>query len=102
MDTGGSKTPNKEVLLPGTRATLANVTSYSRGVNGLMVDVWNLPAQPIAADIRVRVGNDSTPGSWAAGPAPSQISLRRGAGVSGSDRLSLIWPEGAITGKWME
>jgi hypothetical protein len=30
------------------------------------------------------------------------LSIRRGAGVAGSDRLTLIWPDGLITNCWLE
>ena len=93
---------NKEVLLPGLKATVANISTYSRGINGVMVDIWNLPAVPTAADIRVRVGNNSQPSTWATGPAPSSITVRKKAGVAGSDRVTLIWPEGSILQQWVE
>jgi len=32
---------NKQALLPGQTATFANYTSYSKGINGVMVDVAN-------------------------------------------------------------
>lgn len=93
---------NKEVLLPGTKATLANVSTYHRGINGVMVDIWNLPAQPTAADIQVRIGNNNQPSTWSTGPSPSIITLRKKAGVAGSDRVTLIWPEGSILRQWVE
>lgn len=92
----------KQVLFPGGRASIDHVTTYSRGVNGVLVDLWKLPADPTAADFRVRVGNDNTPAGWAAGPAPSVITVRRGAGVSGSDRVTLIWPDGVLARRWVE
>ena len=93
---------NKEVLLPGLKATVANISTYSRGINGVMVDIWNLPAVPTAADILVRVGNNSQPSTWATGPAPASITVRKKAGVAGSDRVTLIWPEGSILQQWVE
>jgi hypothetical protein len=30
------------------------------------------------------------------------VSLRRGAGVNGSDRITLTWPDGTIVGQWLE
>jgi hypothetical protein len=94
--------PGKYPLLPGQTATFANYTSYSRGINGIMIDVANLPAgTPTAADFEFRVGNSNTPGSWPlAGVAPA-ISVRRGAGVNGSDRITLIFPDGAVTKQWL-
>src|SRR5687767_756317 len=34
----------KRVLLPGEKATFANYTGYSRGINGIMIDIQGLPA----------------------------------------------------------
>ena len=31
--------PDKTALLPGMRGSFANVTSYTRGINGVMIDV---------------------------------------------------------------
>ncbi|MBX3733469.1 MAG: PQQ-dependent sugar dehydrogenase [Verrucomicrobiae bacterium] len=93
---------NKEVLFAGRPSTLGNISSYPRGINGLMLDIWRLPALPLASDIRVRVGNDDRPAGWAAGPAPSSITLRRAAGVAGSDRVTLLWPDGSISDRWVE
>src|SRR5205085_4800466 len=38
--------PDKTALLPGQAATFANYTSYTKGINGVMVDLPNLPATP--------------------------------------------------------
>ena len=34
--------PDKFPLLPGTNATYRNVTSYEKGINGVIIDIWNL------------------------------------------------------------
>ena len=50
---------DKQALLPGETATFANYTSYSRGINGIMVDIDGL-ADPLglsAASFELRVGN---------------------------------------------
>ena len=60
-----------------------------------------LPA-PSASDFIFKVGNNNTPSTWTTAPAPTSISVRAGAGVSGSDRVELIWANGAITKKWLE
>src|SRR5215210_7092810 len=49
--------PDKTALLPGQTATFANYTSYTRGINGIMVDVVGLAGRPVtAADFVFRVG----------------------------------------------
>jgi hypothetical protein len=54
-----------------------------------------------ADDVVVKVGNTNTPGTWAAGPAPT-VTVRHGAGVAGSDRVELTWADGKIVNKWVQ
>src|SRR6185503_20156451 len=49
----------------------------------------------------VKVGNSNSPNTWAAGPAPA-VTVRRGAGVAGSDRVELTLADGKIVNKWVE
>jgi hypothetical protein len=94
---------NKVAYLPGAGAsTFANVSSYTKGINGIMVDIAGTHGTITAADFIFRVGNNNTPNSWVAGPAPSSISVRAGAGTGGSDRVVLTWANGAISKKWLE
>jgi uncharacterized delta-60 repeat protein len=85
----------KSALLPGPGApsSFANATSYSKGLNGLMVDIAGLPAGPglTAADFSFRARRAD--GSWYEYAAPASVSVRRGAGVDGSDRVTLVWPD---------
>ena len=93
---------DKSALLPGETATFDNYTSYSRGINGIMIDLPNLPGTPTAADFTFKVGNSSSPSSWSAGPAPTSVTVRRGAGVDGSDRVTLIFADGAVVNRWLQ
>lgn len=94
--------PDKQALLPGQTASFANYTSYARGLNGLMVDVAGLAGSPTADDFEFRVGNDNSPGNWPVLAAAPQVSVRPGAGVSGTDRVTLVWPSGAVQGAWLQ
>jgi len=94
--------PDKTALLAGSLATFANYTGYSRGINGLMVDIRGLPGAVTAADFVFKVGNTQTPAGWAAAPAPSSVTIRAGAGVGGSDRVTLIWANSAIAKQWLQ
>jgi uncharacterized delta-60 repeat protein len=76
---------DKTALLPGQVATFANVTTFDRGLNGIMVDVRGLPA-----------GDGPTPDDFDVagdGTRVGAVSVRRGAGVAGSDRITLTWPD---------
>ncbi|MGD0655988.1 MAG: hypothetical protein ABSA16_16755, partial [Thermoguttaceae bacterium] len=50
---------DKAALLPGQKATFANYTSYSLGINGIIVDIKGLanPGALDAADFQFKVGN---------------------------------------------
>ena len=96
--------PDKQPLLPGAAAMLANYTSYSRGINGLMIDVAGLPPGAVISDgdFEFRVGNSNGPTTWAAALDPTSITVRGGEGVDGSDRVTLIWPDNAIQKQWLQ
>ena len=90
---------DKAPLLPGETASFLNYTSYSKGINGIMVDFDSLPGTPTAADFAFSVGDNSTPSSWAAAPAPVQIAVRA---VNGIERVTIIWADNAIENEWLQ
>jgi hypothetical protein len=95
--------PDKRALRPGEAVSSANHTGYARGVNGVMVDFSGLPANVSvnAGDFDLRVGNSGDPANWPAAPAPSSVTVRRGAGSGGSDRVTITWPDGAVRNQWL-
>ena len=97
---------DKTALLPGQTATAANYTSYSRGINGIMVDVASRPAgyTPVAGDFTFRVGNDSDPAGagWTDAPVPVSVTRHDWQGVSGSTRVKIVWDDYAIRSQWLE
>ncbi len=92
---------DKVPLLAGGTATFNNYTSYSRGINGIMVDIAGLGGTPTLSDFVFKVGNDNNSSGWPSAPSPL-ISVRSGAGVDGADRVTLIWPDGAIKKQWLQ
>jgi len=94
----------KTALLPGQTATRVNYTSYSRGINGIMVDIANLAdaAGLSAADFEFHVGNAHDPSTWDAGPGPTSVTVRAGAGDGGSDRVTLLFSDGDILKQWLQ
>src|SRR5262249_6799351 len=96
---------DKAAYLPGSAsATFANITSYSQGINGVMVDLAGSGNHGAitASDFVFKVGTGNQPGTWATAPAPVSIVVRPGAGVGGSDRVELIWANGAIRNEWLQ
>ncbi|MEM1108093.1 MAG: hypothetical protein AAGH99_05310 [Planctomycetota bacterium] len=94
---------DKVALLPGETATSANYTSYSQGINGLIIDIAGLSSLQLTRDdFEVRVGNTASVNSWSTGPLISSVFVREGSGVGGSDRVTLAFENGAITNTWVE
>ena len=96
---GNAIATDKRALLPGQTASFANYTSYSRGINGIIIDVRNLAGRPVSYVFRTGTGGN--PANWALAPQPTS-TVTTGAGVGGSDRITLIWPDGAIKNTWLQ
>ena len=94
--------PDKQALLPGQTASFANYTSYSRGINGIMIDVANLPDGVTlgAADFQFRVGNTGDVGSWTTVEAPQSITVRPADDYT--SRITLTWPDNTIQKQWLQ
>jgi len=115
-------------LLPSHVATFINYTSYTRGINGIMVDVTDatildeaavaliLADQPedqaaiqaifdaIGTDFSFKVGNSNDLDDWTDLTAPNlpAVTVRPGAGNGGSDRITLVWPDNTIQQEWLQ
>jgi hypothetical protein len=95
--------PDKAAYLAGDgTATFANISSYSRGINGIMVDLPSGHGPITASDFVLKVGTDNAPNTWSDAPAPVAVVVRSGAGASGSDRVELVWENGAIANTWLQ
>ncbi len=98
----GAIATDKTALLPGQIATEGNYTSYTRGINGIMVDLAGQHGEITVDDFIFRIGNSNDPSGWAYATTPSSIVVRPGAGVGGSDRVLITWADGAIQDTWLQ
>jgi len=98
----GAIATDKTALLPGQTATKNNYTNYTRGINGIMVDLAGSHGEVTVDDFIFRVGNSNDPSGWAYAPAPRAIVVRPGAGVGGADRVEITWADGAIQDTWLQ
>jgi hypothetical protein len=98
---GNAIATNKSPLASGL-ATFANVTSYSRGINGIMIDIAGSHPNITDDDFIFRVGNSNSVASWAAAPEPAAISVLAGQGVGGADRVEIVWADGQIKNKYLQ
>ncbi len=95
--------PDKTALLPGETAEFANYTSYSAGINGIMIDVAGIANAAAVGphDFRFRVGNSENVETWQPAPVP-QVSVRPAEGHDDTDRVTLIWDDNAIEKQWLQ
>jgi hypothetical protein len=93
---------DKTALLPGQTATFANYTSYTQGINGIMVDIAGLPSNLTASDFVFTVGNSNDPTTWTPLTVAPTVTTRWGAGVQGSARVELTWPNNTIDNEWLQ
>jgi hypothetical protein len=103
-------------LLPGsTTFDAGNYTNYTRGINGVMIDVLGLPAGAESSlgpdDFTFRTTTGAGGTTWRPAPPPKSVTVRRGAGVGGTDRVTLLWddyqpggtsPNMAVANGWLE
>ncbi len=101
---------DKSALLPGGTVGTSNYTSFSQGLNGVMIDVTSLPGANTLSlsDVSLSISNfdpttdhESTPSAWSPAPLPTAMSVRVGDGAGGSDRIDFAWSSGAINGQWL-
>lgn len=94
---------DKSAYLPGGGAsTFANMTSFSKGINGIMIDLDGTHGALSAADFIFKMGNNNAAGTWATAPAPTAISVRPSAGINGSDRVEIVWADNVIQKTWLQ
>jgi hypothetical protein len=90
---------DKRALLPGETPSFDNVISYDRGINGVMVDIADLPegVVPTPDEFEARAAYSAAGGDFAPAPKPYAVTVRRGAGANGSDRVTLYWSDNLPT-----
>ena len=93
-------------------ATFANVSSFNKGITGIMVDLQSglgTHTAITAGDISFKVSPTTFVtttynqlSTWSAGPTPAAVSVRIGAGQGGSDRLEITFGTGVVKNEWLE
>jgi hypothetical protein len=96
---------DKTALQPGQTASFGNYSSYSKGINGIMIDMEGVPdaTQITANDFSFAVGNSSDLSSWTALAAKPTVTVEPGAqGLGFVDRIALTWPDNTISNEWLQ
>ena len=91
---------DKTALLPGGQASFANVSTHTRGVTGIVIDVFGLPrgTNIDTSDIALDVLAGS---QWNGIGATHSVARGAGLGAGGSDRLTVTLPDGAVSNTWL-
>jgi ELWxxDGT repeat protein len=93
---------DKEALLPGQEPSFDNVTSYARGINGVMFDVNTRFAVFDELRFSFKVGPGGPPSGWAAAPQPLEIVRRSDHLPLDLGRYEITWADGAIKNQWLQ
>ncbi|MCE5268513.1 MAG: M36 family metallopeptidase [Planctomycetaceae bacterium] len=95
---------DKTALLPNHTANWASYTAYSRGINGIMVDIAGLGGRTLTAnDFEFRFGNTADPTAWSLVSAPATVAAPRDiAGQPGTKRIEITWADGVLKNGWLQ
>ncbi len=98
---------DKLPLLPGQLSTFANYTNYSKGLNGIIVDVAGLPAATIDVEMLASLQFAQWDGISAAGFTPLSsaaiptATILSGSGAGGSTRVRITFPDNTVQNTWL-
>ena len=94
---------DKAALLPGGGASLANYTSYTKGINGVLVDLAGVsPATTLtAADFEFRSGRIGDPLTWPLVSATPTVTRLAGLTAAHGGRFAISFPDGSIRNRWL-
>jgi hypothetical protein len=96
--------PDKTAYLPGSgTSTFSSVSSYDKGINGLMVDLAGAHGAITINDFQFKRGNNNSPNAWATASGPTTVTTRASAGGGGADRVELLWDNNqSVKKEWLE
>jgi len=100
---GETIAPDKKPLFAGQKATFVNYTSYSGGINGIMIDIKyaSKPGNIDQEDFALKVGNEDNTANWTNAPAPpTSITVTELSDTT--HRIKLIWADNAIMKEWLQ
>jgi hypothetical protein len=90
-------------FLPAVQApAAANVTSYTKGINGIMVDVAELLTPPTLADFSFKAPSPFDPSVFVDVPAPTGFAVRDLPGGDHLRRVTFIWPDNLLRNTWLQ
>ena len=98
--------PSKEALVtPGVTSSFHNYSNYSRGLNGIILDIAGLPSgvttNEIQSSLVFALWNGINPTGFTPLGVPPSIAILEGSGQSASTRVKIVFPDNAVQNTWM-
>ncbi|MEX0675640.1 MAG: hypothetical protein WD063_01095 [Pirellulales bacterium] len=99
---------DKSAYLPGGGLiTPASVSPYSRGINGVMLDLTGPHGTLSLSDFEFSMSGqgaavNNTPSTWVSAPAPTGFTVLADTPSVGTDRVEFIWANNAIQNRYLE
>lgn len=95
--------PDKQALLPGGESSFSNVTSYSKGINGVLItfSANSFSKTLTADDFEFRVGRTANPNNFEDAPAPIAVSAISSA-ADANAKVAIAFADGAIRNEWLQ
>jgi hypothetical protein len=97
----GAIDPTKVALLPGQTSSFANYTNYSRGLNGLVIDVADLAGTPTTADFAFAVWDGMQTAGFVPSTATPTITVLPASGLSGATRIKVEFANSVLRNVWL-
>lgn len=92
--------PSKSALLPGMTGSFANVSNYTKGLNGFVIDVWAV-SYLTSNDFEFARWNGITSTGFVNETAIPTVSIIVGGGLNGTNRIKIEFADGAVTNTWL-
>jgi len=94
---------DKAALLPGETATYDNITNFSQGINGIIIDADLANASAFSAnDIVLSTGVANDLSDLTLVDVTPEVSVRAGDGVDSTDRITVILPNGSVVNEYLQ
>ena len=92
---------DKLALLPGQTTSFSNYTNYSKGLNGVVIDIANLAGTLTAADFQFAMWNGISSTGFTPSSVAATITMIPNVGVSGTTRIKIEFADNAIRNTWL-
>ncbi|XZE35110.1 tandem-95 repeat protein [Pirellulaceae bacterium SH501] len=99
----GAIDSTKAALLPGGgNSSFSNYSNYSRGLNGIIIDLAGVTGSISASDFVFETWDGFTGSGFAVASVAPTVTVLPGQGVGGTTRVKLTFADNAIQNTWLK